>query len=74
MSIVLKIYKFFFLQLRVPVKLHAAGSMGHWLRDGRWDDPADDPAEQVALSGAPRRLQGGIVRLFFLLFLLNSLS
>ena len=47
--------------VRVPAELHAAGPVGYRLRDGRRTDTADDTAEQVALSGAPRRTSRGIV-------------
>jgi hypothetical protein len=48
-------------QLRVPVELHTAGPVGHRLRDGGREHPADDPTEQESLSGPPGWLPGRIV-------------
>lgn len=48
-------------ELRVQAELHETRAVGNRLRHpGRWY-PSDDTSEQVALSGAARRLQGRIV-------------
>jgi len=49
------------VQLRVSVELHAAWSVGDWLRHRRRTNTADDTAEQITLSGTARRTARGIV-------------
>ena len=40
------------MQLRVPVELHSFGPMGDRLRNSGWNNPANNPTEQIALPSA----------------------
>ena len=48
-------------QLYLPTELYAAGPMGHRVRDGGRQHPADHSPQQAPLPGPYWRLQGRIV-------------
>ena len=54
-----------FEQLCVSAELHAVGSVGDRLRDGRRPDSADNPTEQVSLPSPARRTARGLVSFFW---------
>ena len=53
----------FIFQLRIPVVVHTARTVGYRLRDGRRPDPTDNSAKQVLVPSASRRTKRGLVSL-----------